>query len=706
MRPRLEGRALRELGACHAAFGDYEAALDYFARAKALFAPSQYGWIADTMRQEAAAFEALGDRRQALETYEQVLALTGEGKVQSLIGAAKLRSSLGDSEKALGYLTEALELCRKAGSWAGEAEVLRTIADVEMSRDHLNEARASMDAALQLIESVGARIVRRDLRADYLASTRRFYESEMRLLLKSYRQNPGRGFEIVAYNAGERARARSLLDLLTESGADLRRDVDPSLVVRERKIRGEINATENQRMALASDPREAALIAKNELKVRSLLLEYQEIEAQIASSSPRYAALTKPQPVTLPEVQQLLDPDTVLLEYFVGAEKSFLWAVTPSSVEMHELPPRSEVESAARRVYGLMTARQRRTGETPPQRQARLKQSTAEYPVAAHAFAHMLFGPISARLSAKRLVIVPDGALHYLPFSALPAPCDSDTADQDRPLIEGHEIVVLPSASTLAVLRKGYGKRPAPGATVAVFADPVFDRADPRLQRGNPAISTSHSIPIGEELVSGFRDAGVIIEGGRIPRLPFTRAEAEAILSNTPPARSLRALDFNASRATMLQNELVNYRILHIATHGLVDNRLPELSGLVLSLVDKHGVPQDGYFRLTDIYSLRLSADLVVLSACGTALGKEIAGEGLVGLTRGFMYAGAARVMASLWQVDDESTAELMKLFYHNVLNEKMPYTAALRRAQLEIRQQRRWHDPYYWAGFVLQGDW
>jgi CHAT domain-containing protein len=168
----------------------------------------------------------------------------------------------------------------------------------------------------------------------------------------------------------------------------------------------------------------------------------------------------------------------------------------------------------------------------------------------------------------------------------------------------------------------------------------------------------------------------------------------------------LQALDFRASRDVALGGDLGMYRIVHFATHGLLDDQRPELSGLVLSLVDESGRSQDGFLRLNEIYNLRLSADLVVLSACQTGLGKEVRGEGLIGLTRGFMYAGARSVAASLWKVDDVATRELMKRLYTGLFKSGLKPAAALRAAQLEMLKTTQWRAPYYWAAFVLQGEW
>jgi CHAT domain-containing protein len=364
----------------------------------------------------------------------------------------------------------------------------------------------------------------------------------------------------------------------------------------------------------------------------------------------------------------------------------------------------------------------------------------------------MLLGPVADQLGTKRLLIVAEGALQYLPFGALPAPAKGDAETRGRgdaaiPLIVEHEIVSLPSASALAVLRREIQDRKAAGKTVAVLADPVFEADDPRVMRDagtrrhgdaeteanrqnakrlNPPASPLRRVPASPssrvpgsprrcvalsptpttDLHRALRDVGISRDGLGIPRLLSTRQEAEAIMSVAPAGAGMKATDFKASRTTATSPELGQFRIVHFATHGLLNSENPELSGLVLSLVDEQGKPQDGFLRLHDIYNLNLPADLVVLSACNTALGKEVRGEGLVGIVRGFMYAGAARVVASLWKVDDEATAELMKRFYEQMLQRGMTPAAALRAAQVDMWQQKKWRSPYYWAAFVLQGEW
>jgi CHAT domain-containing protein len=297
-----------------------------------------------------------------------------------------------------------------------------------------------------------------------------------------------------------------------------------------------------------------------------------------------------------------------------------------------------------------------------------------------------------------RLAIVAEGALQYLPFAALPSPGGGAAA---APLVATHEIVSLPSATTLAVLRREASGRSATGPRVAVVADPVFDRLDPRVAGGKPSPGAEAGA-VDDALTRSMKEVGL----RRLERLGGSRKEAQAISALAGPGKSYVALDFEASRKTAMGAEVSSARVVHFASHSLLNARHPDLSGVVLSLVDESGHPKDGFLQTRDVYKLRLSADLVVLSACQTALGEDVRGEGLLGLARGFMYAGAPRIVASLWPVPDRATSELMRHFYEGVLQQGLRPAAALRAAQLAVRREKRWTSPYYWAAFILQGDW
>jgi CHAT domain-containing protein len=417
----------------------------------------------------------------------------------------------------------------------------------------------------------------------------------------------------------------------------------------------------------------------------------------------------------------VLDPDTLLLEYSLGENASYLFAVSQTSITWRQLPKRAEIERATRRLRELLTAPQPQPGDTQAKYQARIKEARESYWTKAAELSRMLLGPVASQLGRKRLVIVADGALQYISFAALPAPSAGNdearnSVAEPQPLFVEHEIVSLPSASTLATLRhETAGRKPA-AKSLAVLADPVFTDDDTRVRRNvgkagakekTISADSDETDIVSLQMTRSGRETGVPGAEGVFGRLLSTRREATAISALVPERERMQALDFEASRTTALRPELGEYRIVHFATHGLLNNIHPELSGIVLSLVDKEGKSQDGFLRLQDIYNLELSAELVVLSACQTGLGKEIKGEGLVGLTRGFMYAGAPRIVASLWKVDDRATSELMKRFYQGMLGpEALSAAGALRQAQLSIWKQKQWREPYYWAAFVLQGEW
>jgi CHAT domain-containing protein len=506
------------------------------------------------------------------------------------------------------------------------------------------------------------------------------------------------------------------LDMLAEAHADIHRGADLKLLDQERRLEQRLRARSEYQVQLLTSPhtpQQAEAVAR---ELQTLTAEYDETEAQIRAASPHYAALTQPVPLDLEQIQdQVLDSDTLLLEYALGEDRSYLWAVTSATLTSFVLPGRAKIDRAARRVYDLLTAQNSHPkGEGELQREARIAGVRAEYPAATARLSEMVLGPAASLLGHKRLLIVSDGALQYVPFAVLPMPRQEKAGGPSQPLVVESEIVSAPSASTLAVLRRDLSGRQPARKAVAVLADPVFDEQDPRVtarrqvsQVRHVGGMTSHNRDLPMDLKRSWTEVGSTEGGLKIPRLPFSRREAEAIIAAAPPGDRLEAVDFQASRITATSAELAQYRIVHFATHGVLDSRTPALSGIILSLVDQQGRPQDGFLRLWDIYNLHLPADLVVLSACQTALGKEVKGEGVVGLIRGFMYAGAPRVIASLWQVDDVATAELMSQFYQGILKENLSPAAALRAAQVHMWRQKRWHaDPYFWGAFQLQGEW
>lgn len=630
-----------------------------------------------------------GSPREALEPLTRSLALwhetgdvAGEGRAQHFLGLA--HEALGDAPAALAALGEALRLRRSVGDPAGEVATLQEIARTEMARGNLEAARAALEPALEKVESLRLRISADRLRSSYFASLRDAYELEIDLLMSLHARQPAAGFDAMAFQTAERARARSLLDLLREARVEIRRGADPALLDEERRLRVGLDAkAERLTRVLAGKPTpEQAAEARRELAEAETF--YELAEGRLRAALPAYGDLVHPEPVKLPEIQALLDEDTVLLEIAPGERRSFLWKVTPTSLASYELPPRPVIEAVAREAYAALSAPNAQEG-------ARRREALDR-------LGRMLFGPLAGELHAKRLAVVAGEALQYVPFAALTLP-------SGELVVERYEVVSLPSAAVLGELRrKAAGRPPAPGA-LAVLADPVFGADDPRIRKAGPAgapAPRSEDTARGDDLERAARDAGA----GTFPRLSWTRREAELATAQAGERKVLVALDFQANRETATGPDLARYRVVHFATHGLLDSRHPEISGLVLSLVDEQGRPRDGFLRLPDIYNLDLGAELVVLSGCQTALGREVRGEGLMGMSRGFFYAGASEVLASLWAVRDRATAELMQRFYHAMFQQGLSPAAALRAAQLAMRREPRWRDPYFWAAFNLQGDW
>lgn len=717
---RDEATGYQVLGTAHRKLGDKRKAIEYYNRAIEIERLTKDSFLeASALNLIGSVYGDLGDNQKALEYYNRALvlkrqALDRQDEAYTLTNIGKIYNDLGDNQKALEFYNQALAITRAIGDRGEEAFALYRIARIERDRGELSEARARIEGALEIVESLRAKIASQELRTSYFATVQKYYQFYVDLLMQQHQRRASEGFDAAALQASERSRARSLLELLVEARTDIRQGVDPALIERERALRQLLNAKAERQIKLLSGKHTEIQAATIKQEIESLTTQYQQLQAQIRETSPRYAALTQPRPFKLSEIQeQALDTETLLLEYSLGEERSYLWAVTRSDISSYVLPKRAEVEAAARRVYNLLTARQPVRGETIKQYQARVAKASEEYPARAAELSQMLLGPVATQLGSKRLLVVSEGALQYIPFAALPVPQGTapnqknSNPDAETPLIVDREVLSLPSASALMVLRaETGGRKPAPRA-IAVLADPVFDEDDPRVKPTGPgrkrgAATDSPAVKPAQTV----REGGVIETGGSLSRLPSSREEAEAILALTPTDQGMKALDFNANRALATSGELGKYRVVHFATHGLLNSEHPELSGIVLSLVNEQGQPQDGFLGLHDIYNLYLPSELVVLSACRTGLGKEVKGEGLIGLTRGFMYAGAARVVASLWKVDDDATAEFMKRFYQEMLGKGMRPAAALRAAQVEMWKQKQWKPPYYWAAFVLQGEW
>lgn len=678
------------------------------------------------------AYRLRGELTKAEEYYRRALSITEKLDASSLelarllLGLAAVAEQRNDLPDAENYYRRALLIMQKVDPEGQDyAETLAELAGVVRQEGDLDGAAQLYRQALANLENKAIRVggIQQD-KSRYRGMHDRYYREYLDLLMEE-------GQVDLAFQVLDSSRSRTLLESLVNGNVEINGGVESAFGAGERALQRLLNIKSQQRVQMLGGKHTDGQLQAINAEIGELLYEYQQLRTETEAKNPKYAQLIHPQELSATEIQQLLDDDTLLLEYALG-ERSFVWLVARDSIKAYELPRRDEIEGVAHRVYELLRDRNGFTAQGHTERQIRARRTRidSEYSTVAKELSRMIFGPIANRLERKRLLIVSDGALQYIPFSALPTPGVTNPTDLKArsmldhrkvsqawaPLIVEHEIVNLPSASILDELRRQKRGRRSPPKAVAVLADPVFDQADERVAREKldklptpklVAAASSEKSGRNGSLTRSADDLGLTRDGDfYLSRLLSTRQEADSIMAATPKGGRLKAVDFHASRELAISGVLAQYKIVHFATHGFLDSKHPELSGLILSLVNKQGKPLNGFLDLQDIYSLNLPVDLVVLSACETGLGQEISGEGLIGLTRGFMYAGATRVVASLWSVSDEATAELMARFYRLMQVNKMRPAAALRASQIAMWQQDRWKSPYYWAAFQIQGDW
>ncbi len=711
------GLAYHELGEERQAIGEFE---------KALVIQHELGNVAS----EGAAWSNLGaihytqgDLEASLEAFDRALALRKEGndrrgQANTTGKIAVLRHAFGQDEEALQLFQQALKIDREVGDHSEESTSTMNMGSVLMALGRYPQAVETFDRAMHLQEQWGktkdwgnqlsAKAVALTAMGQYeaaqqaltiaLAAQRSIEnrrgesESLARLAaLQLARGNPAEGVEpateaarIAAEIGEKRSRAEGLYRLARCQKA-LGHESAALTAINEA-----LDLSETVRASVPDYDLRAAFFStvrdqydlKVELQVAlgNVTGAFETAEASRARSlydllRNRLPSGTAPETgkVSLVELAGEVSPNTVVLEYSLGRESSYLFVVTSEGIRELPLAGRAEIEAVARKLYAAWSAHQ-------------------DSPADCEALSRMLLGQVRHEIQGRRVVVVPDGALAYIPFDAL-------LTSPGRRLIEDHDVVAVVSLSSLKLMRDRTRNRPPASKLIAVFADPVFSSDDPRVR---PDLKSSSQAAVGVELSRSARDAGL----PGLKRLPSSRQEAAAISALAPEKQRWEGLDFDARLAAVHDPKLKDFRIVHFATHGLMNSRDPRLSGLVFSLVDPKGRPQNGFLRADEVANLKLGADLVVLSACQTALGKELRGEGLLGLARGFMYAGAPRVIASLWMVADSAATELMSSFYQALLGAHMPASEALRSAKLRLMRNPLRSAPYYWAGFSLEGDW
>jgi CHAT domain-containing protein/tetratricopeptide (TPR) repeat protein len=622
---------------------------------------------------------ATGDPASAEEQLRQVLALelppAHPRRGRAWLALASVAAHAGRGKEAQNAFAEALRVAEQNGAELEQVDVLSVRAEFQLTRGETAAALADSARAIEILEAVGAAGSHGQQRAVFLATRRRAYELQIAGLLaiataddRAGRAAAAAQGRMAALEASERSRMGTLLEALARTTAEV-----PSALVDERTRLVELLAGKRQRREtlldrVPTDPRTIAALSRG---IELLRVELGAVEAEIGrlsgSGAPRGTAGS---------VERLLGrvPTTDLVaEYFLGDHHSWLFLVRDGNVTVHPLLGAAAIDDAVRTlVAGLRSA-----DATDGSEMATPLRAT--YP-----------GPLREAGAAARVWLVPDGALHAVPLAALPGIVDANG------WLAAAEIVVVPSlrAVELAALRP---RTLASQATIAVIADPIFEADDPRIQ----GVDRRQVASLEVRAATGLRTrASTRLDS--LQRLPASADEGRAIAALVASEQSVLLIGADATREAVLGTALRAVRYLHFATHGVADAQDPELSALVVSQFAADGRPQDGAVRLHDLTGLELDAEVVVLSACETALGRAIRGEGLVGLSHGFLRAGARTVVASLWPVADTATAVLMQEFYRQLIIEQQRPATALRRAQAYVRSQPRWAAPYYWAGFQV----
>jgi CHAT domain-containing protein len=694
--PLAVNRVLMDIGYTKLLLGDYEESVNYLQQALPNFDPTQVD-AAECHENLGRVYFALANYPQALEHLKTALPIYERAKnaieidrVNALIG--QIYEQQGSLALARPQYARALSTFRRLGDRMNEAAVTFLLGRLELKAGHLDVAETYLKQSIEATEELRSVSLGREVTAAYSASVHDRYEAYIACLLRRSKLESSPVLSQRAFEASELSRARSLAELLRDTQTNLLAGVDPRLSEREKTLRQKIKVKIDERLALleaGGDQRKQ--FNEVEATLQQLRAEHQQVNEELRSVSPAYAQVTQPTAYSLQQIQLevLEDDQTTLLEYVLTDETSYVWVVTRNQIKVTELSDKAAITAAVQKLYNSVSIRPKQGDDTA------ITKATEE-------LSAMVLKPVADQLTGSRLIVVADGALNYIPFQMLSLP------SQPEPLIATHEIVNTPSASILGQLRQEKQQRGTPENVVAAFGYPAFASNYAELKgAASGELMAEVRKNAADPWTSAMRDielTGDDVDVATIKPLVYSREELAQLREVAGPG-SFFATGFAASRETLEHTNLSKFAILHFATHGALNPKKPEKSGFLLSTVGPEGQRLNGFITINDVYQLRAPVELVVLSACRTGLGKDIRGEGLNSVTRGFMYAGASSIAASLWNVDDDVTADLMKHFYANMLQQGMPPAAALRAAQNTIRRQPAWRSPFYWAAFTLQGE-
>lgn len=609
---------------------------------------------------------------QSLETIRQIEDQNAESEV--LASLAIVYKNLDSLETAKDYAEKAIAIAetRKIMPHLWYAQY-----SLGLVQDKLNQEQKALTSyltSIHTLEGIRDQISLDDFKSGFISKHIDVYDLAIDQFHKIYSKTNNVEYQQKSFDYSERAKARTLLEILSEANAKIKQHIEPNLFKQMEQLNREITSLLSELQKMESKVPEYQKIHRS-LEVKETRLN--KLKQKIRSDNPAFADLRYPLPVTVQQVQlEILSKDMILLEYFLGKENSYLWVITTDSVSMFQLPDQETIEGKLNSYLELISR--------PP--------AIRDFLSPGHELYSLLMPFEPGKLKPKsHLLIIPDGILHHLPFETLVIEKPIGTEVEPGYLISKFEISYAPSASIALFLKKHFKTHKWPMELLAL-ANPILGPKDSLTQ----CLDESLNLVTPSFAKEIYRDI-------KLHPLEYSRSEVDKISSLYSSNKQKLLFGDDAREEEIKSENLTRYKKLHFSTHGILDEQFPARSAIVLTLDDDP--VEDGFLQMHEIFNLNINADLVVLSACQTGLGRLMKGEGVIGISRAFFYAGASSILVSLWNVEDKSTAQLMVNFYQN-LESGMSKSKAIQKAKLQfISQNGRESHPFFWAPFVLSGN-
>lgn len=748
----MEGIIHHNLGSVYDLLGEYETAIYHYQLGLELQKGVPFGEV-HALIMLARAYNSLGNTNEALKNYDEALIIANNlknnlVKTTALQHMAAIFTNLNNNEKAKEYYTKSIALSEKSGditaksiAYAGlakldhieegydaalkkydialtliqkvkdietELNIIYGIAATEYKMGNFKKAEGNIKKAIEIIENNRVKFDTPEIKSAYFATKNDYYSLYISLLMNYFQKTKNIKYSEKALEINEKWHARSLLDVLGESqitNHNVSSKEDKSLILKKDTLQKLLRSKIEKEIEVISAGYSEEELSKYKNEIIKLKNDLISVESEIRKNKSPLGQYKNSKPLTAQDIRNLVSDKTLILSYHIGKENSYVWGITSKSMQAISLGNSAEITSLSKKIHIALAARATWLDfEDDEVRNQRIAQADKEYLGLLYRMTKIILTPLSNLFrECNKIVIVTDGNLNYVPFGALNSPDSLQNLGNYAPLITTHEIITIPSVSSVFMMRQQPNRQTKDIVSVAAFADPIFTSDDPRIEKIQKSLNEK---PMEETLAYSNVQRVIgkmsVFRGNELTRLNWTRNEVMELKKLSPNSKVW--LDSKATLSELMKVSSYDFDILHLASHGVFNLVHPELSGIILSLLDKNGNKIPGFLNSKDVANLK-APEIVVLSACSTALGKDVPGEGVAGLAQAFICAGAKKVVTTLWNINDQATSELMKEFYTNLLIKKMSVSESLRQAQLHMFQTQQYKHPYYWSAFTVQGE-